>query len=78
MNEYEKITEQLKVNFQKTKGRGYCYLYKPIDTSIILYNILISLINKRNDIKILVAIENYSQKEEISKYDSKNKSKNRF
>lgn len=65
MNEYEKITEQLKTNFQKTKGRGYCYLYKPIDTSIILYNILISLINKRHDIKILVAIENYSQKEEI-------------
>lgn len=59
--DYSKIINSLKTEFQNNKGRGYCYLYKPIETHIIIYDILVSLINKKSDIKILIATESYTQ-----------------
>lgn len=63
--EYNKIINQLQEGFLKYKGKGYCYLYKPIEVSKIIVHLIKKMIDKRNDIKILIALEDYSQKEEI-------------
>lgn len=59
--DYSKIILQLKTEFNSHYGKGYCYLYKPIETQYIIFDILVSLINNNNEINILLGVENYSQ-----------------
>lgn len=68
MNEsdYKAVIQQVKDGFQRNKGKGFCYLYSPVNVAIVLFDVLISLINKRPEIKILIITELYSQKVDIT------------
>lgn len=64
-NDYKAVIQQVKDGFQRNKGKGFCYLYSPVNVAIILFDIIIGLVNKRNTIKILIVTEQYSQKVDI-------------
>ena len=64
-NEYEGIIQQVKDGFQSAKGKGYCVITKPVSVTVVLLEIISGLLNKRPNLKILIVIENYSDKSEI-------------
>lgn len=67
-NEYIKIIQQVKDGFQKNKGKGYCYIYETIDPIPIIVDIVISLINRNAERKILIALEEYKFKAQYKQY----------
>lgn len=74
--EYEKIIDELNGAFQRNKGRGYCYIQPPLNPYILVYDVVSKLINRRNDIKILIVLPNYDERVKlgnvIKDYFSKN------
>ena len=64
-SEYQGIIQQVKDGFQRNKGRGYCFITKPVSTTVVLFDIIVSLINKRPLMKILIVLKNYYDKEEL-------------
>jgi len=64
-SEYQGIIQQVKDGFQHNKGKGYCFITKPVSTTVVLFDIIISLINKRPLMKILIVLKNYYDKEEL-------------
>ena len=63
--EYKNIIEDLEKGFINTKGKGYCFLYKPVNISIVLMDLIIKMVNKNENITILIGTEEYSFKEEL-------------
>lgn len=74
--EYEKISEELNGEFQSNRGRGYCYIQPPLNPYILVYNTVSKLINKRNDIKILIVVLNYDERLKLGNVFKDNFSKN--
>ena len=64
-NEYLDVIKQVKEGFQATKGKGYCFITNPIPFVLIVFDIIISLINKRPNIRILVVLNEYKDKTNI-------------
>lgn len=62
-SEYQGIIHQVKDGFQNNKGKGYCFIAKPVSVTVVLFDIIIGLINKRPLIKILIVLKNYCDKE---------------
>lgn len=63
--QYLEIVKQVKDGFQAVKGKGYCFITPPVPSIMIIFDIIISLINRRPDINILIVLNQYSDKNDI-------------
>ena len=63
--QYLEIVKQVKDGFQAVKGKGYCFITPPVPSIMIIFDIIVSLINRRPDINILIVLNQYSDKNDI-------------
>ena len=63
--QYLEIVKQVKDGFQAVKGKGYCFITPPVPSIMIIFDIIISLINRRPDINILIVLNEYRDKNDI-------------
>lgn len=71
---YEAIISQVKTGFQENHGKGYCYIYNPANPIPVLFDVIIGMINKRNNMKICIITETYAQRTAIAEaFESTNR-----
>lgn len=65
MKSIDKILQAYRNEFQNNKGKGYIRLQQQIEYTEVILNFLVNILNKRNDGKILIIVDEYDKRTSI-------------